>query len=83
MWKEVYTNKYGMEHLISSLKGKNKITKSTANFLLLEEENLTLPNQIIENHMNIYKMQNLLNTGQKSQINPREMWQNPSVMVKF
>ena len=62
-----------MEHLISSLQGKNKITKSTANFLLLEEENLTLPNQIIENHMNICKMQNLSNTGQKSHINSREM----------
>ena len=37
-----------MEHLISSLQDKNKITELTIKVSLLEEENLMLRNQIIE-----------------------------------
>ena len=61
--KKVYTNKDRIEHLISSLQDKNKITELTAKFLLLEEENLKLRNQIIENHITISKMKNVSNTG--------------------
>ena len=53
--KEVYTNKDRMEHLISSLQDKNKITKLTIKVSLLEEENLNLRNQIIENHVTLAK----------------------------
>ena len=48
-----------MEHLISSLQGKNKITELTVKVSLLEQENLRLRNQIIENHITIFKMQNV------------------------
>ena len=54
--KEVYINKDRMEHLISSLQDKNKITGLTIKILLLEEENLKLRNQFIENHITIDKM---------------------------
>ena len=64
--KKVYTNKDRIEHLISSLQDKNKITELTAKFLLLEEENLKLRNQIIENHITISKMKNVSNTGKGS-----------------
>ena len=62
-----------MEHLISSLQGKNKITKLTIKVSLLEEENLKLRNQIIENHVTIGKMQNISNKGKDSQAKPAEL----------
>ena len=54
--KEVYTNKDIMEHLMSNLQDKNKITELTVKVSLLDEENLKLRNQIIENHITIGKM---------------------------
>ena len=71
--KEVYTNKDRMEHLISSLQDKNKITKLTIKVSWLEEENLNLRNQIIENHVTIGKMQNISNTGKGSQAKSAEL----------
>ena len=71
--KEVYTNKDKMEHLISSLQDKNKITELTIKVSLLEEENLKLQNQIIENHITIGEMQNVSNTGNDSQAKPAEL----------
>ena len=62
-----------MEHLISSLQGKNKITELTRKVSLLEEENLKLWNQIIENHITIGKMENISNTGKDSQAKPAEL----------
>ena len=73
MQKKNYTNKDRMEHLISSLQDKNKITKLTVKVSLLEEENLKLRNQIIENHIIISKMQNISNTGEDSQAKPAEL----------
>ena len=73
MQKKNYTNKDRMEHLISSLQDKNKITKLTVKVSLLEEENLKLWNQIIENHIIISKMQNISNTGEDSQAKPAEL----------
>ena len=73
MRKEVYTSNDRMEHLISSLQDKNKITKLTVKVSLLEEENLKLRNQIIENHIIISKMQNISNTGEDSQAKPAEL----------
>ena len=70
--KEVYTNKDRMEHLISSFQDKSKITELTVKVSLLEEENLKLRNQIIENHITIGKMQNVLKTGKDSQTKPEE-----------
>ena len=70
--KEVYTNKDIMEHLISSLQDKNKITELTVKVSLLEEENLKLRNQVIENHITI-GMQNVSNTGKDSQTKPAEL----------
>ena len=77
--KEVYTNKDIMEHLISSLQDKNKITELTVKVSLLEEENLKLRNQIIENHITIGKMQNISNTGKDSQAKPAELNMTKSV----
>ena len=54
--KKVYTNKDRIEHLISSLQDKNKITELNVKGSLLEEENLKLRNQITENHITIGKM---------------------------
>ena len=71
--KEVYTNKDRMEHLMSSLQDKNKITELTIQVSLLEEENLTLRNKIIENNITIGKMQNVSNTGKDSQAKPEEL----------
>ena len=65
--KEVYASKDRLEHLISILQDKNKITELTVKILLQEEENLKLRNQIIENHITIGKMQNVSNTGKDSQ----------------
>ena len=62
-----------MEHLMSSLQDKNKITELTIKVSLLEEENLKLRNQIIENHITIGKMQNISNTGKDSQAKPVEL----------
>ena len=62
-----------MEHLISSLQDKNKITKLTIKVSLLEEENLKSRNQIIENHVTIGKMQNISNKGKDSQAKPAEL----------
>ena len=56
MRKEVYTNKNRIEHFISSLQDKNKITELTVKVSLLEEEKLKLRSQIIENHITISKM---------------------------
>ena len=61
-----------MEHLISSLQDKNKITELTVKVSLLEEENLKLRNQVIENHITI-GMQNVSNTGKDSQTKPAEL----------
>ena len=71
--KYVYTNKDRMEHLISSLQDKNKITELTIKVSLLEEENLKLRNQIKENHVTIGKMQNISNTGKDSKAKPAEL----------
>ena len=71
--KEVYTNNDRMEHLISSLQDKYKITKLTVKVSLLEEQNLKLRNQIIENHTTIGKMQNFSNIGKDSQAKPEEL----------
>ena len=57
-----------MEHLISGLQDKNKITK-----LILEEENLKLWKQTIENHITIGKMENVSNTAKDSQAKPAEL----------
>ena len=76
--KEVYTNKDIMEHLISSLQDKNKITELTVKVSLLEEENLKLWNQVIENHITI-GMQNVSNTGKDSQTKPAELNMRTSV----
>ena len=76
--KEVYTNKDIMEHLISSLQDKNKITELTVKVSLLEEENLKLRNQVIENHITI-GMQNVSNTGKDSQTKPAELNMRTSV----
>ena len=62
-----------MEHLISSLQDKNKITELTIKVSLVEEENLKLRNQIIENNITIGKMQNVSNTGKDSQAKPEEL----------
>ena len=62
-----------MEHLISILQDKNKITELTIKVSLLEEENLKLRNQIIENNITIGKMQNVSNTGKDSQVKPEEL----------
>ena len=62
-----------MEHLISSLQDKYKITKLTVKVSLLEEQNLKLRNQIIENHTTIGKMQNFSNIGKDSQAKPEEL----------
>ena len=62
-----------MEHLISSLQDKNKITELTIKVSLLEEENLKLRNQIKENHITIDKMQNISNTGKHSKAKPAEL----------
>ena len=71
--KEVYTNKDIMEHLISSLQDKNKITELTVKVSLLEEENLKLRNQIIENYMTIDTMQIVSNIVNDSQAKPAEL----------
>lgn len=47
--------------------------KLTVKVLLLEEESLKLWNQVIEKLKMICKMQNVSNTGQDSQTNPREI----------
>ena len=73
LWKEVYTNRYRMEHLMSSLQDKNKTTELTVKFSLLEEENLKLRNQIIENHITIGKMQNISNTRNNNQAKPADL----------
>ena len=71
--KEIYTNKYRLEHLISSLQDKNKITELTVKVSLLEEENLKLRNQITETHITTGKMQNVSNTGKDNQAKPAEL----------
>ena len=71
--KKVYTNKDRIEHLISSLQDKNKITELNVKGSLLEEENLKLRNQITENHITIGKMQNVSNTVKDSQAKPAEL----------
>ena len=71
--KEVYTSNDRMEHLISSLQDKNKITKLTIKVSLLEEKNLKLRDQIIENHITIDKVQNISNTGKDSQTKLAEL----------
>ena len=73
MQKEIYTNKYRLEHLISSLQDKNKITELTVKVSLLEEENLKLRNQITETHITTGKMQNVSNTGKDNQAKPAEL----------
>ena len=70
--KKVYTNKR-IEHLLSSLQDKNKITELTIKVSLLEKENLKLRNQIIENNITTGKMQNISNTGRDSQAKPEEL----------
>ena len=72
MQKEVYRNKDRMEHLISSVQDKTKITELTIKVSLLEKEILKLRNQIIENRITIGKMQNISNTGKDSQAKPAE-----------
>ena len=62
-----------MEHLISSLQDKNKITELTVKVSLLEEENLKLRNQITETHITTGKMQNVSNTGKDNQAKPAEL----------
>ena len=62
-----------MEHLISSLQDKNKITELTVKVSLLEEENLKLRNQIIENYMTIDTMQIVSNIVNDSQAKPAEL----------
>ena len=60
--KEVYTKKDGMEHLISfdiKFDDENKKNK--------------LHVRIIENHITIDKMQNVLNTGKDSQADSEEI----------
>ena len=76
MQKEVYRNKDRMEHLISSVQDKTKITELTIKVSLLEKEILKLRNQIIENHITIGKMQNISNTGKDSRAKPAEISQN-------
>ena len=76
MQKEVYRNKDRMEHLISSVQDKTKITELTIKVSLLEKEILKLRNQIIENRITIGKMQNISNTGKDSQAKPAEISQN-------
>ena len=71
--KEVYRNKDRMEHLISSVQDKTKITELTIKVSLLEKEILKLRNQIIENRITIGKMQNISNTGKDSQAKPAEL----------
>ena len=61
-----------MEHLISSVQDKTKITELTIKVSLLEKEILKLRNQIIENRITIGKMQNISNTGKDSQAKPAE-----------
>ena len=73
MREEVYTNKDRMEHSISSLQDKNKITELTVNVSLPEEENLKLRNQITENYITTGKMQNVANTGKDIQAKPAEL----------
>ena len=73
MRRKVYTNKDKMEHLKSSLQDKNKITELTVKVSLLEKQNLKLRKKIIENHIAIGKMQNVLNTGKDSQAKPAEL----------
>ena len=73
MQKEVYRNKDRMEHLISSVQDKTKITELTIKVSLLEKEILKLRNQIIENRITIGKMQNISNTGKDSQAKPAEL----------
>ena len=70
---EVYTNKDKIDHLISSVQEKNKITELTVKVSLLEEENLKLQNQIIENHITIGKIKNISNTGNDNQAKPEEL----------
>ena len=68
--KELYTRKYGIEHLISfDVKFDAKIRKTELHvkFSLLQEEKLKFWNQIMENQITIGKMQNVLNTGKDSQ----------------
>ena len=62
-----------MEHFISSLQDKNKITELTVKVSLLEGENLKSRNQITENHITIGNMQNISNTGKDSQAEPAEL----------
>ena len=62
-----------MEHLISSVQDKNKITELTIKVSLLEKEILKLRNQIIESHITIGKMQNISNIGKDSQAKPAEL----------
>ena len=74
--KEVYTKKDGMEHLISfdiKFDDENKKNKLHVRFSLLQEEKLKLRNQIIENHITIEKMQNVLNAGKDSQADSEEI----------
>ena len=73
MREEVYTNKDRMEHSISSLQDKNKITELTVNVSLPEEENLKLRNQITENYITTGKMQNVSKTGKDIQAKPAEL----------
>ena len=73
MRKEVYANKDRMKRIISSLRGKNKITELTVNVSLLEEENLKLRNQIMENHITIGKTQNVTNIWNDSQAKSAEL----------
>ena len=67
MRQKVYTNQDRVEHLISSLEDKNKITDLIVKVLLLEEENVKLRNQIEENYITICKMQNVSNKRKDSQ----------------
>ena len=62
-----------MQQLISSLQDKTRITELIINFLLLEEENLKLLNQIIGDNITIGKMQNVSNTGKDTQAKPEEL----------
>ena len=73
MRKKVYTNKDRIEHLVSNLQDKNKITELNVKGSLLEEENLKLRNQIIENHITIGKMQNVSYAVKDSQAKPAEL----------